>query len=248
MNSDKTNHGFLLAELIRRDFIKKYKRTTFGILWSALSPLLLLLTMDLVFGTFFGRNMPHYTIYLFCGLLLFNYFSSATRSAMRVLYDNAPIYSKVPVPKYYFLISHSSAQFIDFLVSLLVFSYSSQLTGSASTGDFCICCIPSPACFHQLRYRDVPQHTVYFLQRRKLSLAGHNPCHHVRVGDILRCVHPAGDNAQALKLQSPLYVHRLFPAAYYTFHRSLPFLSSRSCLHGCALYARWRIYLPHMPR
>ena len=24
MNSDKTNHGFLLAELIRRDFIKKY--------------------------------------------------------------------------------------------------------------------------------------------------------------------------------------------------------------------------------
>ena len=33
MTSDKTtNKGFLLAELIRRDFIKKYKRTTFGIL------------------------------------------------------------------------------------------------------------------------------------------------------------------------------------------------------------------------
>ena len=121
MASDKKGDRFLLAELIRRDFIKKYKRTTFGMLWSALSPLLLLLTMDLVFGTFFGRNMPHYTIYLFCGLLLFNYFSSTTRSAMRVLYDNAPIYSKVPVPKYYFLTSHSAAHFIDFLVSLLVF-------------------------------------------------------------------------------------------------------------------------------
>ena len=71
MTSDKANHRFLLSELIRRDFIKKYKRTTFGILWSALSPLFLLLTMDVVFGTFFGRNMPHYTIYLFCGLLLF---------------------------------------------------------------------------------------------------------------------------------------------------------------------------------
>ena len=95
MTSDKANHRFLLSELIRRDFIKKYKRTTFGILWSALSPLFLLLTMDVVFGTFFGRNMPHYTIYLFCGLLLFNYFSAATRSAMLVLYDNAQIYSKV---------------------------------------------------------------------------------------------------------------------------------------------------------
>ena len=121
MTSDKANHRFLLSELIRRDFIKKYKRTTFGILWSALSPLFLLLTMDVVFGTFFGRNMPHYTIYLFCGLLLFNYFSAATRSAMRVLYDNAQIYSKVPVPKHYFLVSQSVAQAIDFFVSLLVF-------------------------------------------------------------------------------------------------------------------------------
>ena len=40
---------------------------------------------------------------------------------MRVLYDNAQIYSKVPVPKHYFLISQSVAQAIDFAVSLLVF-------------------------------------------------------------------------------------------------------------------------------
>ena len=115
------NDRFLLLELIRRDFIKKYKRTSLGILWSALSPLLLLITMDLIFGTFFGRNMPHYTIYLFCGLLLFNYFSSSTRAAMSVLYNNAGIYSKVPVPKTFFLISNAAANFINFLVSLLVF-------------------------------------------------------------------------------------------------------------------------------
>lgn len=115
------NYGFLLKELIRRDFIKKYKRTTFGILWSALSPLLLLLTMDLVFGTFFGRNMPHYTIYLFSGLLLFNYFSTATKGSLGVLYNNSAIYSKVPVPKSFFLVSYNCAQFINFLVSLAVY-------------------------------------------------------------------------------------------------------------------------------
>lgn len=122
MTSENTaNRAFLLRELITRDFVKKYKRTSLGILWSALSPLLLLITMDLVFGTFFGRNMPHYTIYLFAGLLLFNYFSTSTRSAMNVLYNNSGIYSKVPVPKSYFLVSHSAAHFIDFLISLLVF-------------------------------------------------------------------------------------------------------------------------------
>lgn len=140
-SKQKHNH-FLLAELIERDFIKKYKRTTFGILWSALSPLLLLLTMAMVFGAFFGRNTPHYTIYLFCGLLLFNYFSKTTTSAMRVLSENAAIYSKVPVPKTYFLISHSVAQFIDFLVSLLVFLIFVYVDGIAFRWNFLMALYP----------------------------------------------------------------------------------------------------------
>ncbi len=119
--TEKVNNKFLLAQLIKRDFIKKYKRTTFGILWSALSPLLLLITMKFVFGAFFGSKLPHYTIYLFSGLLLFNYFSTTTRGAMTVFATNAPIFSKVPVPKSYFLISRSVANFINFLVSLVVY-------------------------------------------------------------------------------------------------------------------------------
>lgn len=134
MSNENTNRGFLLRELIRRDFIKKYKRTTFGILWSALSPLLLLVTMDIIFGTFFGRNMPHYTIYLFSGLLLYNYFNSATRSAMTTLYSNAPIYSKVQVPKHYFVLSQSVARFIDFLVSLAVYCIFVAVDGITFSG------------------------------------------------------------------------------------------------------------------
>jgi len=138
----RTNYRFLLSELVRRDFVKKYKRTTFGILWSALSPLLLLLTMDLVFGTFFGRNMPHYTIYLFCGLLLFNYFSNTTRGAMTVLYSNASIYSKVPVPKHFFLTSHAVANFINFLVSLAVFFIFVAADGIHFRGNFVLLIYP----------------------------------------------------------------------------------------------------------
>lgn len=136
------NKGFLLRELITRDFVKKYKRTSLGMLWSALSPLLLLITMDLVFGTFFGRNMPHYTIYLFAGLLLFNYFSATTRGALNVLYNNSGIYSKVPVPKIYFLISHSAAHFIDFLISLLVFFVFVAFDGIAFRIDFIMLVYP----------------------------------------------------------------------------------------------------------
>ena len=140
--TESTRNRFLLTELIKRDFIKKYKRTTLGILWSALAPLLLLITMDLVFGTFFGNKLPHYTIYLFSGLLLFNYFSGITRNSMTVLYNSAPIYSKVPVPKLYFLISRNVAHFIDFLVSLVLYFVFVAIDGIAFKTNFLLLIYP----------------------------------------------------------------------------------------------------------
>ena len=62
---------FLFEELVKRDFTKKYKRTVLGMLWSILGPLMTLGVMALVFTQFFGRNMEHYVIYMFCGNLLF---------------------------------------------------------------------------------------------------------------------------------------------------------------------------------
>ena len=75
-------YQFLFEELIKRDFKKKYKRTVLGMFWSVLSPLLMLLVMSLDFTQFFGRSTPHYTIYLFCGQLVFSYFTDATKSGM----------------------------------------------------------------------------------------------------------------------------------------------------------------------
>ena len=114
-------HRFLFEELVKRDFKKKYKRTILGMGWSMLMPLLTLLVMKLVFGQFFGRNMNHYTTYLFCGNLLFCWFSEATNHGMSSLYSNASIFTKVNVPKYLFLFAGSVQTLINFALTLLVF-------------------------------------------------------------------------------------------------------------------------------
>ena len=93
-------HQFLFEELVKRDFKKKYKRTILGMGWSILAPLLQLLVMRVVFTQFFGRNMEHYTTYLFCGNLIFSYFSESTGQGMSSLMENASIFTKVNVPKY----------------------------------------------------------------------------------------------------------------------------------------------------
>ena len=114
-------HQFLFEELVKRDFKKKYKRTILGMGWSVLAPLLTLLVMDLVFSHFFGRGMRHYTIYLFCGNLLFSYYREATSSGMNSLMNNAHIFSKVNVPKYLFLLSKNVSSLINFALTLVLF-------------------------------------------------------------------------------------------------------------------------------
>lgn len=114
-------HRFLFTELVKRDFKKKYKRTVLGMAWSLLSPLLTLLVMRLVFTKFFGRGMEHYTTYLFCGNLIFSFFSESVGLGMTSLMDNAAIFSKVNVPKYLFLFSKNVQTLINFGLTLIIF-------------------------------------------------------------------------------------------------------------------------------
>lgn len=112
---------FLFEELVKRDFKQKYKRTVLGMAWSILSPLLTLFVMSLVFSQFFGRSMEHYTIYLFCGNLVFSYFRESTTGGMNALISNASIFTKVNVPKYMFLLSKNVSALINFGLTLCVF-------------------------------------------------------------------------------------------------------------------------------
>ncbi len=114
-------HQFLFEELVKRDFKKKYKRTVLGVLWSLLSPLLMLLVMKLVFTQFFGRSTPHYTTFIFAGTLNYAFFNESTGQGMQSLMGNAGIFTKVNVPKYIFLLSKNVQTLINFLLTLCIF-------------------------------------------------------------------------------------------------------------------------------
>ena len=137
-------HQFLFEELVKRDFKKKYKRTVLGMAWSILSPLLMLLVMRLVFTQFFGRGMEHYTTYLFCGNLVYSYFSESTGQGMTSLMGNAGIFTKVNVPKYLFLFSKNVQTLINFGLTLCVFFMFCVLDGITFTWKFI--CLLYPIC------------------------------------------------------------------------------------------------------
>ena len=137
---------FLFEELVKRDFAKKYKRTVLGMFWSVLGPLMTLGVMAIVFTQFFGRNMEHYVIYMFCGNLLFSYFRESTNGGMASLAMNSSIFSKINVPKYMFLLSRNVSSMINFGIILVVLFIFCLLDGVTFTWKFVlllypICCL-----------------------------------------------------------------------------------------------------------
>jgi len=135
-------HQFLLEELVKRDFKKKYKRSVLGMGWSVLSPLLMLLVMRLVFTKIFGHGIEHYTTYLFCGNLVFAFFNESTTQGMSSLMSNTSIFSKVNVPKYLFLLSKNMQTLLNFAITLVVFFIFCIIDGITFTWHFIMLLYP----------------------------------------------------------------------------------------------------------
>ena len=114
-----SKYGFLLRELIVRDFKVKYKRSALGMLWSLLYPVLMMCVMAVVFRNVFRFSVPgvSYLSYLMTGLTLFNYFSEASNLAMSSVVANFALLGKVYMPKYIFPLSKCLFVGINFLLT-----------------------------------------------------------------------------------------------------------------------------------
>ena len=114
-------YQFMFEELVKRDFKQRYKRSILGMAWSILSPLMTLLVMRVIFTEFLGKDIPHYTIYLFSGNIVMSYFRESTRNGMRSLTSNAKIFTKINVHKYLFLLSKNVSALVNFGLTLIVY-------------------------------------------------------------------------------------------------------------------------------
>lgn len=113
-------YKYLLFELVKKNIKLKYRRSYLGILWTLIEPLLTMMVLTLVFGTFFGRDDPKYPVYILCGRLLYSFFSSGTKGGLKSISNNSSMIKKVYVPKYIYVVSSVISNFITFLISLIV--------------------------------------------------------------------------------------------------------------------------------
>jgi len=102
-----------------RDLLIRYKQTVVGVAWSVIRPFLTMMVLTVVFGKF--GKMPSggvpYPILVFCGMLPWQFFSTALSESGNSLVLNSNLISKVYFPRLVVPASSVITSFVDFLIS-----------------------------------------------------------------------------------------------------------------------------------
>lgn len=128
-----TRYGFLIRQLVQRDFKTKYKRSALGMAWSFLNPLLTMAVQYVVFSTLFQSDIPNYPVYLLSGIVFFNFFSEAVSMGMTSITGNASLIKKVYMPKYIYPISRILSSLVNFVLAIIPLLLVMVITRTAFT-------------------------------------------------------------------------------------------------------------------
>ena len=122
-------YSFLLKQLVMRDFKTKYKRSVLGVLWSFLNPLLTMSVQYLIFAALFESSIENFAVYLMTGVVIFNFFSESVGLGLTSIVANAPLITKVYVPKYIYPVSRVLSSAVNVLISMIPLSIMILLSG-----------------------------------------------------------------------------------------------------------------------
>src|SRR5580658_3489890 len=116
---DLWHYRELFYFLAWRDLLVRYKQTVVGLGWSIIRPLLTMIVLTVVFGKL--GKMPSggqpYPLLVFCGMLPWQFFSTAMAESGNSLVMNSNLISKVYFPRLVITVSSVITSFVDFLIS-----------------------------------------------------------------------------------------------------------------------------------
>ena len=109
----------LVLVMITRDIKVRYKQTVMGLAWAIIQPLTMMLIFTLIFSTLakIPSNGFPYPVFVFSGMLAWNFFSTSVSTAGISLISSSNIVSKVYFPRIIIPIASLGVSLVDFCIS-----------------------------------------------------------------------------------------------------------------------------------
>ncbi|MBF5038116.1 ABC transporter permease [Methylophilus sp. 13] len=120
---DLWNFKDLLFLLTWRDLLVRYKQTFFGVAWAIFRPLITVMVFAFIFGKVAklpSGNTPYF-LFVFAGMIPWQFFSSSLSEAGNSLVANANIITKIYFPRLLMPLSSIAACLVDALITGIIF-------------------------------------------------------------------------------------------------------------------------------
>jgi lipopolysaccharide transport system permease protein len=112
----------LLLALSLRDVKVRYKQTVLGVAWALIQPLTAMVIFSIIFGKLAkipSDGLP-YPVFVFSGLLAWNFFSAAVNASGTSLLSAGGMISKVYFPRLIVPLAAIGVSIVDFLIAVII--------------------------------------------------------------------------------------------------------------------------------
>ncbi len=125
------NYRHLLRMLVVRDLKTRYKNSVFGIAWSFLQPLGMMIVLTFAFGVISKgpSDLPHFNVFILSGFLSWTLFSSSIIGGTGSVVANAALVKKVYFPRIILPVSVVLSNLVNFLLALPMFVIVAMVSG-----------------------------------------------------------------------------------------------------------------------
>jgi len=149
------DHRWLTLELAKRDILGRYRGASFGLVWSLLSPCLMLAIYTLAFGYVLKSRWPgaegnnaDFAIILFLGLITHGFFSECLTRAPALITGNVNLVKKIVFPLHVLPWTVVLSAFFHFCANVIVLILLNlALRGEFSFGIFLLPVVLLPLAF-----------------------------------------------------------------------------------------------------
>lgn len=108
----------VVQNMVVQELRVRYQRSMLGFLWTLLHPILMMTTLTIVFSQLFGIKKENYAIYLFAGMVPWNFLSGSVNDSAYSIIHNEALIRKIFLPKLIFPLTRLLINLTTFVLSM----------------------------------------------------------------------------------------------------------------------------------